>query len=118
MMVLKPILCDCSMKENHYYPLCFILMHGIDHVSKRQPHNITFVDGATCLEWLSIDGVAVGSIDVGVDSRYGLAVWRKKGDLFSCALVSLVAWVVPFASPVMVMVGLLKLGWCGFGALV
>lgn len=71
------------------------------------------VDGATCMEWLSIDGVAVGWIDVGGDSRFGLAVWRKKGDLISYALVPLVAWVLPFASPAMV--GLLKLGWCGFG---
>ena len=45
------------------------------------------VDGVTCLEWLSIDGVTVGWIDMGGDARFGLAVWRKKGDLISCALV-------------------------------
>lgn len=71
------------------------------------------VDGATCLEWLSIDGVAVGWIDVGGVSQIGLAGWRKKGDLISCVLVALVVWVVPFASPASV--GLLKLGRCGFG---
>lgn len=71
------------------------------------------VDGATWLEWLSIDGVADGWIDVGGDSRLGLAGWRKKGDLISCILVALVAWVVPFASPASV--GLLMLGRCGFG---
>ena len=62
---------------------------------------------------MSIDGVAVGWIGVGGDSRFGLVVWRKKGDLISCALIALVVWVVPFASPAIV--GLLKLGWCGFG---
>lgn len=71
------------------------------------------VDGAAYLEWLSIDGVAVEWIDVRGDSQFVLVVWRKKGDMISCALVALVAWVMPFTSPVTV--GLLNLGWCGFG---
>ena len=69
------------------------------------------VDAATSKEWLSIDGIAVGWIDVGGGLRFGLAVWGKRGDLPSCALVTLVASVVPSAS--LATMGLLLLVWCG-----
>lgn len=70
------------------------------------------VDVAIGMVWLSIDRVVVEWIDAEGDFRFALAVWGKRGDLVSCALVALVAWVVPFASPA---TGGLKLGRCGSG---